>query len=143
MRPFRSETMRPAVVFVISVTRRHIVNRLLSTWMKALEDLKKTLPGRPHGGSLDLQRTAHTSISLVTRIEWCRRQGAHAHAEPELEGWRAEEEGLRDAILNTDRTYQYRYSPTAVFERYAMGLEDGRALMRLAWVDRHLATSSQ
>jgi hypothetical protein len=137
------ESAWASAVFLVSLTRRPIVNNLLPTWMKDLEDLKKTRPSRPHCGSLDLQRTAHTSISLVTRIEWCRRQGAHAHAEPELEGWRAEEEGLRDAILNTDRTYQYRYSPTAVFERYAMGLEDGRALMRLAWVDRHLATSSQ
>ena len=26
---------------------------------------------------------------------------------------------------------QYRHSPPSVFERYAMGLEDGRALIRL------------
>ena len=52
----------------------------------------------------------------------------------QLEGWPAEEDGLKDALLNRDRTYQYRDSPPCefdVFERYAMGLEDGRALMRL------------
>jgi hypothetical protein len=30
-----------------------------------------------------------------------------------------------------------------VFDRYEMGFEDGQALIRLAWVDRHVATSLQ
>jgi hypothetical protein len=107
------------------------VNSVLPAWMKDLEDPKKTVPHRPHGGSHDLQRRAQTSLPLVARIEWCRRQRTQARTQAELEGWRAEEEGLRDALLKRDRTSQYRYSPPGVFERYAMGLEDGRALNRL------------
>jgi hypothetical protein len=76
---------------------------------------------------------------IRSRIEWCRRQRIQARTQPELEGWRAEEEGLQDAILNRDHTNQYRYSPPDVFERYAMGLEDGRALICLARLDLYLA----
>ncbi|MBU6432921.1 MAG: hypothetical protein KJS98_06350 [Nitrospirae bacterium] len=55
--------------------------------------------------------------------------------------WCAEEEGLRESLLNRDHTTLYRYSLPHVFERYAMGLQDGHALIRLARVDWHLATS--
>jgi hypothetical protein len=82
-----------------------------------------------------------SNTSVVARIEWCRRQRIQACTDPELEGWRAEEAGLLDALLNRDHAKHYRYSPPGVFMRYAMGLEDGQALIRLAWVDRHLATS--
>lgn len=78
---------------------------------------------------------AHTTSimsRIVLRIEWCRHQKTQAGTQPELEGWRAEEEGLRDAMLNREHTNQYRYSPPALVERYAIGLEDGRALIRLA-----------
>ena len=81
--------------------------------------------------------------SILARIEWCRSQKMHAHTEPELEGWRAEEDGLRDALLHRDHTKLYRYSPPGVFVRYAMGFEDGQALIRLAWVERHFVTSRQ
>jgi len=106
---------------------------LLPAWMKDLEDL--TVPRPAHSSFLDLQHTGHTSTSLVARIEWCRRQEMQARTEAELEGWCAEEEGLQDALLNRDCTDRYRYNPPAVFERYAMGLEDGRALLRAAWVE--------
>jgi hypothetical protein len=82
-----------------------------------------------------------SSASVVARIEWCQRQRMQACTEPELEGWRAEEEGLLDALLHRDHTKLYRYSPRGVFVRYAMGFEDGQALIRLAGVDQHLATS--
>jgi hypothetical protein len=82
-----------------------------------------------------------SNTSVLARIEWCRRQRTQARTAPELEEWRAEEEGLLDAFLKRDHTNHYRYSSPSVFERYAMGLEDGQALIRLAWVDRHLATS--
>ena len=98
---------------------------LLAARMKNLEDLKRTVPRRPHCGSLDVERIAPTNTFLVARLEWCQRQGTQALTQAELEGWRAEEEGLRDALLNRDRTYQYRCSPSGVLERYAMGLEDG------------------
>jgi hypothetical protein len=68
--------------------------------------------------------------SIVTRIEWCQRQKQQARTPLEFERWRAEEEGLQDAILKTDHTTQYRQSPPGVFERYAMGLQDGQVLLR-------------
>ena len=84
---------------------------------------------------------AVTSTYIMSRIEWCRRQRTQARTQDELEKWRAEEEGLRDAIFNRDHTNNYRYSPPDVFERYAMGLEDGRALVRFSLVELHLTTS--
>ena len=83
---------------------------------------------------------AYAANSIASRIEWCRRQRTQTLAQLELEGWRAEEEGLLDALLNRDHTNQYLHCPPAVFERYAMGLQDGQALMRTAAVDQHLAT---
>ena len=81
--------------------------------------------------------------SIVWRIEWCRRQTMQACERLELDGWHAEEEGLRDALLNRDHTNQYRYGPSGVFERYVMGLQDGLALIRAAAVDQYHATSRQ
>jgi hypothetical protein len=108
---------------------------LLSTWMEDLEDPMKTVPRRSHCDSLDLQHVAQTSTSLLARIEWCREQRMQARTQAELEGWRAEEEGLLDALLGRDHTSHYRYSPPGLFERYAMGLQDGRSLVRLARMD--------
>ena len=81
--------------------------------------------------------------SIVWRIEWCRRQTMHACERLELDGWHAEEEGLRDALLNRDRSNQYRFGPSVVFERYAMGLQDGRALLRSAAVDQEFEHCGQ
>ena len=85
----------------------------------------------------------YASKSIIWRIEWCRRQSTQARAQRELEGWHAEEEGLRDALLNRDHSNQYRFGPPGVFERYAMGLQDGRALLRTAAVDQEFAHSGQ
>jgi hypothetical protein len=85
----------------------------------------------------------YSSPSIIARIEWCRTQRTQARTQAELERWRAEEDGLRDALLNRDHTNHYRYSPPEVFERYTMGFHDGQALIRVSWVDRHLATSRQ
>jgi len=123
--------MRAADLFPISVTRRQIVNAVLPARRKDLEDLKKPGSGRQDSDSLDLQRMAETIIPLVARIEWCRRRRRQAPTQHEVEGWCAEEEGLWDALFERDHTDQYRHSPPSVFERYAMGLEDGRALIRL------------
>jgi len=79
---------------------------------------------------------AYATNPVVLRIEWCRRQRAKARTEPEMEGWHAEEEGLKDALLNRDHTNEYRQSPPEVFERYLMGFQDGRAVIRVAWVER-------
>src|SRR5215831_8052193 len=135
--------MRAAAVFLLSLTRRHLVNRVRPARMKDLADLKKTVSRRPHCGSLGLEHRAQTSTSLEARIKRCRRQSTQARTHTELEAWRAEEEGLRDALLERDPPYQDRDRPPAVFERYALGFEDGKLLIRLACVDAHRMTSVQ
>lgn len=75
---------------------------------------------------------AYETESFASRIEWCRRQSTQARAPLERAGWRAEEEGLRDALLNKNHTYQYQQGPPGVFERYAMGLQYGREVLRTA-----------
>jgi hypothetical protein len=84
---------------------------------------------------------AYVTECIASRIAWCQQQKTRAHAQPELEGWNAEEAGLRDALLNRDHTNQYRYCPSDVCERYVMGLQDGLALIRAAAVEQHYATS--
>ena len=80
---------------------------------------------------------ANTSEFIASRIAWCQRQKTQSSAELELEGWHAEEEGLRDALFNRDHTNQYRRFPRGVFERYLMGLQDGRAMIRIAGLCPH------
>ena len=84
---------------------------------------------------------AYAVEPIASRIAWCQLQKSQARASLDLEGWQAEEDGLRDALLNTDHTNQYRYCPPVVLERYLMGLHDGQALIRAAAVNRYHATS--
>jgi hypothetical protein len=81
--------------------------------------------------------------SIASRIDWCRRQKIQACAPLERAGWHAEEEGLRDALCNRDHMTQYQQGPLGVFERYAMGLQDGHALLRTAAVYQHFATPTR
>lgn len=83
----------------------------------------------------DSIKVEHTSSSLIVRIHWCEKQQLNARTGGEREEWCAEEDGLKDALLHRDRTYEYHYRPPAVLERYATGLEDGRALIRAARVN--------
>ena len=85
----------------------------------------------------------YATISISSRIEWCRRQSTQACAPLERAGWQAEEEGLRDALLNSERTTQYQQGPPAVFERYAMGLQDGYAVLRTAAVYHQFTTPTR
>jgi len=39
------------------------------------------------------------------------------------------------ALFKRDGTYQHRASPPLVYDRYAMGLEEGQVLIRPGWVD--------
>jgi len=78
---------------------------------------------------------AHASTSIEARIKRCCKLRTQACTQAELDAWRAEEKGLRDALLERDHTHQYRDRLSAVFERYAMGFEDGKALIRLACMD--------
>ena len=111
------------------------MNSLLLARMEDLEDLKKTVRRLPRCDFPNLQRMAPTGLPLIARINWCGQQRRQSRSQAQLEGWRAEEEGLRDALFKRDGTYQHRDSPPSVFERYVMGLEDGRALIRLGSVD--------
>lgn len=84
-----------------------------------------------------------TTNSVNLRIEWCRRQSAQACNEPEVDGWHAEADGLRDALMNADHTDHYRLCPPEILRRYVLGFQDGTALLRAARVQRiiHTATS--
>lgn len=74
------------------------------------------------------------------RIEWCRRQSAQARTEPEVDGWHAEADGLRDALMNTDHTDHYRLCPPEILRRYMLGFQDGTALLRAARAQRIIHT---
>lgn len=80
---------------------------------------------------------------IASRIEWCRRESTQARVQLEREGWHAEEEGLRDALFSRDHTTQYQQGPHSLFKRYSMGLQDGHAVLRVAAVYRHFATSTR
>jgi hypothetical protein len=82
---------------------------------------------------------AYPTKSLGSRIEWCRQQSTQARTPLERAGWQAEEEGLRDALLNKNHTYQYQQGQPGVFERYAMGLQYGREVLRTAFVYHQFA----
>ena len=70
--------------------------------------------------------------AVTHRIVWCRRQRAHASSQIELESWRAEEEGLRDAVLHRDHVHKYRSRSEKMLERYLLGFQDAKALLRTA-----------
>ena len=83
--------------------------------------------------------SATASISIKSRIEWCRRQKTQARTQLEREGWQAEVEGLCDALLNR-RVHTNQRCPPGEFKRYVMGFQDGQALIRTGAVDQHFAT---
>ena len=60
----------------------------------------------------------HATNLVSVRIEWCRRQSAQARTEPEVDGWGAEADGLRDALMNSDHTDNYRQCPPEILRRY-------------------------
>lgn len=84
---------------------------------------------------------AYATNAVYARIQWCRTQQLRAKTPLEIQVWRAEEEGLRDAILKIDHTDNYRQQPSAVLERYMMGLQDGEVLIRFQSVSRNIGSS--
>lgn len=82
---------------------------------------------------------AYTNTSITARIVWCRRQSMESWELLEIAGWRAEAEGLKDALLHRDHTTVYQQGPPRMFERYALGLQDGQAVLRAAAVRQHAA----
>jgi hypothetical protein len=83
---------------------------------------------------------AYASKSITARIEWCRQQSTQTCVPLEIAEWRAEAEGLQDALLHRDHTTQHQQGSPAVFERYALGLQDGRAVLCTAAVHQHIAS---
>lgn len=75
-----------------------------------------------------------TNNPVRLRIACCRRQRDKARTHIEQEAWRAEEEGLRDAVLQRNHTDKYRMKSPIMLERYLIGFHDARALMRIAKV---------
>ena len=71
-----------------------------------------------------------TINTISVRMEWCRRQSALARTEPEADGWRAEEDGLRDALMDCDHTDQYRLCSPDILRRYLLGFTDATALLK-------------
>jgi hypothetical protein len=80
------------------------------------------------------------TTSIASRIEWCRGLKTQACTPLEREGWHAEEEGLRDALLHRDHTTQYQQGPLCVYGRYVVGLQDGEALIRAVAMEQQFAT---
>ncbi|MDC8448977.1 MAG: hypothetical protein LV473_11535 [Nitrospira sp.] len=84
-----------------------------------------------------------TKHPISVRIEWCRRQSAQARSESEIDAWRAEADGLRDALMGTAHTDNYQLCFPEVLRRYVLGFQDGTALLRATRVQRmvHAAAS--
>jgi hypothetical protein len=85
----------------------------------------------------------HATNPIIVRIEWCQRQSAQARTELEVDGWSAEADGLRDALINSDHTDTYRQCPPEILRRYVLGFQDGTALRQAARMQRmiHAATT--
>lgn len=79
---------------------------------------------------------------ITLRIRWCRQQATQAQTEWEADGWRAEEEGLRDALMNSDHTDDYRLYPPEICERYVNGFQDGTVMLRAARVEHMTMTAA-
>ena len=78
-------------------------------------------------------------LSITSRIVWCRRFRRQAPTHSEKDGWRAEEQGLRDALLMRDHSNDYRSRLPDVFARYLMGFQDAQTLIRMAKINPALA----
>jgi hypothetical protein len=69
------------------------------------------------------------STLVEKRLARCRVQREHAIAEGEAERFRAEEEGLLDAMLGRNRSEMYGQDQESLRESYRRGLHEGQALL--------------
>lgn len=67
---------------------------------------------------------------ISVRIEWCRQRSMQACNEPEADAWRAEADGLRDAVMNRNHSDDYRLCSPEIRERYLLGLQDGIVMLQ-------------
>ena len=130
----------------------------IRTWTKGLVQPLALFPPSRVTGIEDAQLVFHSAVitarlrrnramaminpSIIFRIVWCRRLRRQASTRAEEEGWRAEEQGLRDALLVRDHSDHYRSHLPSVFDRYLLGFQDAHALIRMASIERHLAQAS-
>jgi len=68
---------------------------------------------------------------LDARLHWCRKNRANAFQRDEREGWLAEEEGVRDAVLGRERVALIRLCYPSQVKRYRIGFHDAQALLRI------------
>lgn len=73
---------------------------------------------------------------ITVRIEWCRQRSRQAPTELEADGWQAEADGLRDAVMRRDHIEDYRLCSPEIRERYLLGLQDGIAMLQAARVQQ-------
>ena len=79
---------------------------------------------------------------ITVRIEWCRQRSRQAPTELEADGWQAEADGLRDAVMRRDHSEDYRLCSPEIRDRYLLGLQDGIAMLQATRVQQvnHAAT---
>jgi hypothetical protein len=71
--------------------------------------------------------------NIISRIAWCRhQQQLHLLTQEERAGWRAEEDGLMDALFGRNRMASMRETHRSQLARYHCGLEDGMNLLRFS-----------
>ena len=69
--------------------------------------------------------------NIISRVAWCRsQQELHSLTREERAGWRAEDDGLMDALFGRNRTTSMSENHRSQLTRYQCGLEDGIALLR-------------
>ena len=78
---------------------------------------------------------------ITARIEWCRQRSRQAPSEPEADGWQAEADGLRDAVMRRDHSEDYRLCAPEIRERYLLGLQDGSAMLQATRVHANHAAA--
>jgi hypothetical protein len=92
---------------------------------------KEDVPLGPTFLSSDMRPTPRINSCLVARIGWCHRQAMSSSTSAEAKKWWAETQGLIDALLHRDSTFEYESMP-GLRERYASGLKDGDLMIQTA-----------
>ena len=67
--------------------------------------------------------------TLNSRVRWCHQLQSQSSSQEEEDGWLAEQEGLRDALLGRDRSGLIGRCQPSQLERYQLGFEDGQTLL--------------
>jgi hypothetical protein len=103
----------------------------MTTLLSTLITQEDAASSHPSRSGIAPTATAEVKACLVARIGWCHREALQALTTREAEEWSAQKQGLVDALLQRNCTYEYQHS-SLLMERYAMGLEDGRVLIQAA-----------